>query len=70
MSTTAVIMDKGASYLFIKTETNGQDLGFKKVNFEPGIASEEFVEIKSFEQPHDTTAIVLKGGIYFKDCDK
>lgn len=66
LPTSAIISDKGTSYFFIKTVTNGNEINFEKVAFEPGIKSDQFVQVKSYDEIQDTTAIVLKGAYTLK----
>jgi cobalt-zinc-cadmium efflux system membrane fusion protein len=66
LPTSAIVSNEGTSYFFIKTETNGSEIYFEKVAFEPGIKSEDYVQIKSFDEIQDTTSIVLKGAFTLK----
>lgn len=66
LPTSAIISDKGNSYFFIKTGTNGNEINFEKVAFEPGIKSDEYVQVKGYGEVRDTTAIVLKGAYTLK----
>ncbi|MFC4220080.1 efflux RND transporter periplasmic adaptor subunit [Flagellimonas marina] len=66
LPTSAIILDKGTSYFFIKVGTNGKEINFEKVAFEPGIKSDQYVEVKSYAEIQDTTAIVLKGAYTLK----
>lgn len=62
----AIVSDQGTSYFFIKTEADGNEISFEKVAFEPGIKSDEYVQIKSHTKISDTTAIVVKGAFTLK----
>lgn len=66
LPTSAIVSDQGTSYFFIKTETDGNEIVFEKVAFEPGIKSEDYVQIKSYDEIQDTTSIVLKGAFTLK----
>lgn len=66
LPTSAVITDQGTSYFFRKIETNGNDINFEKVPFEPGIKSVDYVQVRSYDKIQDTTSIVLKGAYTLK----
>lgn len=62
----AIISDQGISYFFIKIGTAGNEINFEKVAFKPGIKSDDFVQIKSYEKISDSTTIVKKGAFTLK----
>jgi cobalt-zinc-cadmium efflux system membrane fusion protein len=66
LPTSAIVTDKGTSYFFIKTESNGSEINFEKVAFEPGIKSTDYIQVKSHDKIQDTTAIVVKGAFTLK----
>ncbi|HDZ13784.1 hypothetical protein LCGC14_0889740 [marine sediment metagenome] len=66
LPTSAVIIDQGISYFFRKTETNGNEINFEKVPFEPGMKSIDYVQVKNYDKIQDTTSIVLKGAYTLK----
>ncbi|MBU2907522.1 efflux RND transporter periplasmic adaptor subunit [Arenibacter algicola] len=66
LPTSAIVSDKGTSYFFIITGTNGSEINFEKVAFEPGIKSTDYVQIKNYSKVQDTTAIVVKGAFTLK----
>ena len=66
LPTSAIVSDKGISYFFVKTETDGNEIDYEKVAFEPGIKSDDYVQIKKYDKIQDTTAIVLNGAFTLK----
>ncbi len=66
LPTSAIISDEGTSYFFIKTGTTGSEINYEKVAFEPGIKSDDYVQIKTYDKIQDTTAIVLNGAFMLK----
>ncbi|GBF21641.1 cobalt-zinc-cadmium resistance protein CzcB [Arenibacter sp. NBRC 103722] len=66
LPTSAIVSDKGTYYFFVRIETNGSEINFEKVAFEPGIKSTDYVQIKNYSKVQDTTAIVVKGAFTLK----
>ena len=66
LPTSATISDQGTSYFFIKKKADGNEIKYEKVAFEPGIKSNDYVQIKKYDKIQDTTAIVLNGAFTLK----
>lgn len=62
----AVIRDEGKQYFFVKKGSEGEQVLFEKVAFEPGATAGGFVEIKDFATGVDTASIVVEGAFYLK----
>jgi membrane fusion protein, heavy metal efflux system len=64
----AVFRHNGTWFFFVKESESSGGVKFKAVEFEPGLTSENFIELKKFDIAviPDTTAIVVKGAFYLK----